>query len=69
MQLSVTGLTSDHYGCNALDVIRKDRELSPVLGHHARHVFIKHVLLQCGVSKGDLNQRRQGRNGSPGKNV
>lgn len=45
---SATGLTSNHHCCNALNVICKDRELPPVLGHHARHVFIEHVLLQCG---------------------
>ena len=44
---SATGLTSNHHCCNALNVICKDRELPPVLGHHARHVFIEHVLLQC----------------------
>ena len=47
-----TGLTGYHHCRNALDVISKDRELPPVLGHHARHVFVEHVLLQCGGGRG-----------------
>ena len=64
----VTGLTGNHYGCNALDVISEDRELAPVLGHHARHVFVEHVLLQCG-DKRNLDQQRQGQSGCLGKCV